>query len=133
MCIVRLSADVRRRGYATEAMTAVAGRLFDDGVRRITAACDARNTASARLLRRVGFEQQDPPSLLRPELVTERVVDLLGGAVAFPLLEVAVDRGVGREIVEAGQLGGFPGRTPSESGCSGSAVRDRAGRLIDAA
>ncbi|MFI8930311.1 GNAT family N-acetyltransferase [Streptomyces sp. NPDC053474] len=54
---ITLAPDVRHRGYATEAMTAVATRLLAAGVRRITAACDARNTASERLLRRVGFEQ----------------------------------------------------------------------------
>ncbi|QIB47742.1 GNAT family N-acetyltransferase [Streptomyces aureoverticillatus] len=55
---VTLAPEMRHRGYATEAMTAVADRLFDTGVERITATCDARNTASAKLLRRVGFEQQ---------------------------------------------------------------------------
>ncbi|MFG2112593.1 GNAT family N-acetyltransferase [Streptomyces sp. NPDC048718] len=54
---ITLAPDVRQHGYATEAMAAVADRLFTLGVRRITAACDTRNTASARLLRRVGFEE----------------------------------------------------------------------------
>ncbi|MFB7619222.1 GNAT family N-acetyltransferase [Kitasatospora sp. NPDC056181] len=54
---ITLAPDVHHRGYATEAMTAVADRLFAAGVQRITAGCDARNTASAKLLRRVGFEQ----------------------------------------------------------------------------
>ncbi|MFI0976099.1 GNAT family N-acetyltransferase [Streptomyces sp. NPDC021093] len=48
--------DMRHRGCATEAMTAVVDRLLVT-VQRITASCDARNTASAKLLRRVGFEQ----------------------------------------------------------------------------
>ncbi|MFV5995290.1 GNAT family N-acetyltransferase [Streptomyces sp. NPDC056231] len=55
---ITLAPDMRHRGYATEAMTAVADRLFAAGVNRITAACDARNTASAKLPRRVGFEQR---------------------------------------------------------------------------
>ncbi|MGW8760923.1 GNAT family N-acetyltransferase [Streptomyces sp. NPDC055815] len=55
---ITLAPDMRRRGYATEAMAAVADRLFATGVRRIMATCDARNTASAKLLGRVGFEQQ---------------------------------------------------------------------------
>ncbi|MGH4033081.1 GNAT family N-acetyltransferase [Actinomycetota bacterium Odt1-20B] len=55
---ITLAPDMQHRGYATEAMTAVAHRLLDMGVQRITATCDARNTASAQLLRRVGFEQQ---------------------------------------------------------------------------
>ncbi|MFI1658304.1 GNAT family N-acetyltransferase [Streptomyces sp. NPDC020472] len=55
---ITLAADVRHRGYATEAMAAVADRLFATGVKRIVAACDARNTPSAKLLRRVGFAQR---------------------------------------------------------------------------
>ncbi|MFF7636326.1 GNAT family N-acetyltransferase [Kitasatospora sp. NPDC008050] len=55
---ITLSPDMHHQGYATEAMIAVADRLFTTGVERITATCDARNSASARLLRRVGFEQQ---------------------------------------------------------------------------
>lgn len=55
---ITLAPDMRHRGYATEAMAAVADRLFATGAKRITATCDARNTASAKLLRRVGFEQR---------------------------------------------------------------------------
>ncbi|MDT0439162.1 GNAT family N-acetyltransferase [Streptomyces sp. NPDC005840] len=50
--------DPRRQGsgYASEAVRAVLGDLFDRrGLRRVSAECDARNTASARLLERVGF------------------------------------------------------------------------------
>jgi RimJ/RimL family protein N-acetyltransferase len=47
------------RGYATEAVRAVLSRLFDlQGVRRVSAECDARNVRSAALLRRVGFAQE---------------------------------------------------------------------------
>ncbi len=42
-------------GYATEAVRCVLDRLFAAGVRRVSAECDARNTASARLLERLGF------------------------------------------------------------------------------
>ncbi|MEU1541270.1 GNAT family N-acetyltransferase [Actinacidiphila glaucinigra] len=43
-------------GYATEAVTALLDRLFTEGgLHRVSAECDARNTASARLLERVGF------------------------------------------------------------------------------
>ncbi len=46
-------------GYATEAVTALLDRLFTDGgLHRVCAECDARNTASARLLRRVGFRPE---------------------------------------------------------------------------
>lgn len=46
------------RGYATEALRAVVDRLFSDGLVRVAAECDARNVASAALLRRVGFVQE---------------------------------------------------------------------------
>ncbi|GGU33376.1 GNAT family N-acetyltransferase [Streptomyces violascens] len=55
---ITLPPDMHHQGYATEAMTAVADHLFATGVERITTTCDVRNTASAKLLRRVGFEEQ---------------------------------------------------------------------------
>jgi aminoglycoside 6'-N-acetyltransferase len=43
-------------GYAAEAVRALVGYLFRDrGKHRVTASCDARNTASAKVLRRAGF------------------------------------------------------------------------------
>ena len=49
----------RGQGYATEAVRAVLERLFTlQGVRRVSAECDARNLASARLLERVGFTRE---------------------------------------------------------------------------
>lgn len=51
-----LAAGRQGLGYATEAVRAVLGDLFERrGLRRVSAVCDARNTASARLLERVGF------------------------------------------------------------------------------
>ena len=46
------------QGYGTEAVRAVLGHLFGQGVRRVSAECDARNAASARLLLRVGFRRE---------------------------------------------------------------------------
>jgi aminoglycoside 6'-N-acetyltransferase len=47
------------RGYATEAVGRVLERLFaEDGLHRVSAECDARNEASARLLERVGFRRE---------------------------------------------------------------------------
>ncbi|MDJ0347563.1 GNAT family N-acetyltransferase [Streptomyces sp. H10-C2] len=43
-------------GYATEAVRAVLHNRFDDGLHRVSAECDARNTRSRRLLERVGFQ-----------------------------------------------------------------------------
>jgi RimJ/RimL family protein N-acetyltransferase len=46
-------------GYATEAVQAMLHHLFTDRqLRRISAECDARNLASARLLQRVGFRRE---------------------------------------------------------------------------
>ncbi|MGW3246322.1 GNAT family N-acetyltransferase [Streptomyces sp. NPDC001070] len=47
------------RGYATEAVGALLERLFTvGGLHRVSAECDARNGASARLLERVGFRAE---------------------------------------------------------------------------
>lgn len=46
------------RGYATEAVRCVLNRVFAAGLRRVSAECDARNTASARLLERLGFRRE---------------------------------------------------------------------------
>ncbi|MFJ3900148.1 GNAT family N-acetyltransferase [Streptomyces sp. NPDC090025] len=54
---ITLAPGVRHRGYATEAMSAVAHHLFATGVRRIGAVCHVHNTASAAMLGRVGFRQ----------------------------------------------------------------------------
>ncbi len=43
------------RGYATEALERLLAHLFDQDAHRIVASCDARNTAVASLLRRVGL------------------------------------------------------------------------------
>jgi aminoglycoside 6'-N-acetyltransferase len=46
------------RGYAREAATAVLDALFARGLHKVDADCDARNHASAGLLRRLGFRQE---------------------------------------------------------------------------
>lgn len=47
------------RGYATEAVGQILEQLFTRrNLRRISAECDARNVASARLLRRLGFVEE---------------------------------------------------------------------------
>ena len=52
-----LAAEHQGRGYAAEAVWAVLHDLFMlRGLRRVSAECDARNAASARLLERVGFQ-----------------------------------------------------------------------------
>ena len=46
-------------GYATEAVTAVVARAFDElGVRRITAGCFADNLASVRILEKIGMRRE---------------------------------------------------------------------------
>jgi RimJ/RimL family protein N-acetyltransferase len=47
------------RGYATEAVTAVLARAFDElGVHRVTAGCFADNAASVRILDKVGMRRE---------------------------------------------------------------------------
>ena len=54
-----LAPDQQGHGYATEAVRAVLERLFTvQGLHKVSAECDARNLASARLLERVGFVRE---------------------------------------------------------------------------
>ncbi|GLY98550.1 GNAT family protein [Actinoplanes sp. NBRC 103695] len=51
-----LARPAQGQGYATEAVTAVLDHLFQvRGLHKVSAECDARNTASERLLTRLGF------------------------------------------------------------------------------
>lgn len=50
--------DYRRRGYAEEALSAVIGNAFQAGAHRVFAECDPRNTASWRLLEKVGMRRE---------------------------------------------------------------------------
>ncbi|MGH3549907.1 MAG: GNAT family N-acetyltransferase [Pseudonocardiaceae bacterium] len=54
-----LASVCQGRGYATEAVGQVLEHLFTTrNLRRISAQCDARNTSSLRLLRRLGFVEE---------------------------------------------------------------------------
>jgi RimJ/RimL family protein N-acetyltransferase len=54
-----IAAAQQGRGYATEALHGLLAHLFTDrGLHKVSAECDARNTASAALLRRLGFHQE---------------------------------------------------------------------------
>ncbi|MFZ3551719.1 GNAT family N-acetyltransferase [Streptomyces sp. 4.24] len=53
---VTLAPAFHGKGYALEALHGILGHLFDRGLHHVRATCDARNTASARLLERTGFE-----------------------------------------------------------------------------
>jgi RimJ/RimL family protein N-acetyltransferase len=54
-----LAAAYQGRGFAAEAVRAVLDHLFRvRGLHKVSAECDARNTASARLLERVGFTRE---------------------------------------------------------------------------
>ncbi|MEO6200543.1 MAG: GNAT family protein [Cryobacterium sp.] len=56
---VTFAREHQGRGYATEAVLAVLGDLFErHGVHRVIAHCDARNDAVGALLRRVGMRQE---------------------------------------------------------------------------
>jgi RimJ/RimL family protein N-acetyltransferase len=76
-------------GYATEAVRAVLDRLFRvQGLHKVSAECDARNTASARLLERVGFTRE---GLLRQHtwIKDEWTDDLLYGLLEAEFLGAA--------------------------------------------
>jgi RimJ/RimL family protein N-acetyltransferase len=54
-----LAREHQRHGYASEALRCVLEHLFTDrGLHRVSADCDARNVRSARLLERLGFQQE---------------------------------------------------------------------------
>jgi RimJ/RimL family protein N-acetyltransferase len=54
-----IARDVAGNGYATEAATAMLSLGFEDfGLHRIVASLDARNTASAHLLERLGMRRE---------------------------------------------------------------------------
>ncbi|MEV5140948.1 GNAT family N-acetyltransferase [Streptomyces syringium] len=50
-----LAPALHGQGYATEAVRAVLGHLFRQGLHRVSAECDARKAPLARPLERVGF------------------------------------------------------------------------------
>ncbi|AXX31964.1 GNAT family N-acetyltransferase [Actinosynnema pretiosum subsp. pretiosum] len=92
-----VAAPFQGRGYATEAVERVLRHLFlDRGMHRVSAECDPRNTASARLLERVGFRREGlrrQSTLLRGEWVD----DLLFGLLAADYR---------RELADGGEPGG---------------------------
>jgi RimJ/RimL family protein N-acetyltransferase len=54
-----LAPAYQRRGFAGEAVRALLDHLFRvQGLHKVSAECDARNSASARLLERVGFTRE---------------------------------------------------------------------------
>jgi RimJ/RimL family protein N-acetyltransferase len=54
-----LATAYQKSGYATEAVGAVLDRLFRvQGLHKVTGECDARNTASASLMERLGFTRE---------------------------------------------------------------------------
>jgi RimJ/RimL family protein N-acetyltransferase len=63
---VTFAPEHQGRGFASEALAAVMGRLFEDvGMRRIYAEADARNVAVHRLLERLGFRCEGRRAALR--------------------------------------------------------------------
>lgn len=77
-----LATAYQKRGYATEAVSAVLDRLFGrQDLHRVMGECDARNTRSAALLERLGFTRE---GLLRQQtwIKGEWTDDLLYGLLA---------------------------------------------------
>ena len=50
--------DYQRKGYAVEALSAVIALAFQDGVHRVFAECDPRNTASWKLMEKLGMRRE---------------------------------------------------------------------------
>jgi RimJ/RimL family protein N-acetyltransferase len=77
-----LATAYQGKGFATEAVSAVLDRLFRlQGLHRVMGECDARNTASAALMERLGFTRE---GLLRQQtfIKGEWTDDLLFGILA---------------------------------------------------
>ncbi|MBR3334409.1 MAG: GNAT family N-acetyltransferase [Clostridia bacterium] len=53
-----INRNYRRMGYAEEALSAVIGNAFRSGAHRVFAECDPRNTASWKLLEKVGLRRE---------------------------------------------------------------------------
>ncbi|MCR5794646.1 MAG: GNAT family N-acetyltransferase [Solobacterium sp.] len=53
-----INKNYQRQGYAGEALSAVIRSAFLEGVHRVYAECDPRNTASWKLLESVGFRRE---------------------------------------------------------------------------
>ena len=54
-----LAPQYQGKGYATEAVRGLLNHLFvERNLQRVSAECDARNLASAQLLRRLGFREE---------------------------------------------------------------------------
>jgi aminoglycoside 6'-N-acetyltransferase len=54
-----VAAGLQRRGFGGEAVRRMLDHLFiDQGLHRVSAECDARNTASARLMESLGFRRE---------------------------------------------------------------------------
>ncbi|MEV4316308.1 GNAT family protein [Actinocrispum sp. NPDC049592] len=86
-----LAPPYQGKGYATEAVCRVVEHLFTDrGLHRLSAGCDGRNDASARLLERVGFRRE---GLQRQHtwIKGEWTDDLLFGLLASDYAEMAAE------------------------------------------
>lgn len=56
---ITVSKEYHHKGYASEALKGIIGYLFQEfGKHRITASVDPRNTASMKLMERVGFRKE---------------------------------------------------------------------------
>jgi RimJ/RimL family protein N-acetyltransferase len=82
-----LATAYQGKGFATEAVSAVLDRLFRlQGLHRVMGECDARNTASAALMERLGFTRE---GLLRQQtfIKGEWTDDLIFGLLATEWLK----------------------------------------------
>ncbi|WP_328477018.1 GNAT family N-acetyltransferase [Actinoplanes sp. NBC_00393] len=78
-----LAPAYQRRGYATEAVSAVLDRLFRlQGLHKVTGECDARNGPSAALFERLGFVREGflrQQTFIKGEWTDDLIYGLLAG------------------------------------------------------
>lgn len=53
-----INKNYQRKGYATEALSAVIAHAFSEGIHRVYAECDPRNVPSWKLLEKVGLKRE---------------------------------------------------------------------------
>lgn len=92
--------DVRRRGYATEAVRALLDQLREHGIQRVRATCYVFNDASAAMLQKLGFKETASIPNEKNVAFSQRCFDLsLGEARRKRLYLIGGTMGVGKTAV----------------------------------
>lgn len=92
--------DVRRRGYATEAVRALLNQLREGGMQRVRATCYVSNDASAAMLLKLGFTETEPIANEKNLAFSQRCFVLsLGNSHRKRLYLIGGPMGVGKTAV----------------------------------